>query len=306
MQVQVTFTQGDCTPRSLQTTKKLGSSKFEVFHAQDTLTSTDYAIKLFPHTDTAKICFERECQLLSRLDHPNIVKQFTLKDYVAGGSDALVLEYANYGDFFDLVSKGGFEHDVFIRTYFHQLIEGLEYLHSQGIAHLDLKLDNLLLSKDCTLKITDFEQSQTKGDEALFAKGTNSYRSPELKKRECKNLFAADIYSAGVVLFCFKTRQFPFFESDAKGDQPGEIFNSLFVNNNVEYWENKAKTLHKKSNFFPEDFRVLLNGMLDPNPIKRFTIDQIKANEWYNKPTFVSEGLKSQMAQICKKLAPPR
>lgn len=59
------------------------------------------------------------------------------------------MEYAPYGNFSKLMSKAKIYNDEKLtRTYFHQLVEGLEYLHSQDIAHLDLKFCNLLLGDD--------------------------------------------------------------------------------------------------------------------------------------------------------------
>ncbi|RZJ37213.1 MAG: hypothetical protein EOO18_06165 [Chryseobacterium sp.] len=58
---------------------------------------------------------------------------------------------------FAVTKKGLLSHEMIIRTYFHQLIEGIEYIHSQGVAHLDLKLENIMLGDSFELKIIDLQ-----------------------------------------------------------------------------------------------------------------------------------------------------
>jgi len=199
------------------------------------------------------------------------------------------------------VTKGGLAHEVHMRTYFHQLISGLEYLHSQGIAHLDLKLDNLLLGKDFLLKITDFDQAQIQGEANQVSAGTNSYRAPEVRDQTCSNFFAADVYSIGVILYAFKTRQFPFVEPD--NDINAEMmYYDLFTEKNEEFWKVKSGKINKQADFFTEDFRVLLGGILERDPAKRWTIQDIKNSGWYNKPILSIEGLKFHMDRVCQRL----
>jgi len=304
MNLTVTFASDIDNPRELITTKKIGHGKFEVYHAQGSSASEEYAIKLFPRDDLSKNRYWREKDLLASLDHPHIIKHYPVTDHTIEDfpdCDFLVLDYATHGDFFDIVTKGGLAHEVHMRTYFHQLIVGLEFLHSQAIAHLDLKLENLLMGKDFLLKIIDFDQSQIKGEEKLISGGTSSYRAPEIKDKCCQDMFAADIYSAGIILFAFKTGQFPFVEIE-KERQAKMLYYDLFLENNEEFWELKAQKMGKKSDFFSDDFKALLRGMLDSEPAKRMTIQDIKNSEWYNKPVLSPEGLKFHMSRVCQRI----
>src|SRR5690606_15807167 len=82
-----------------------------------------YVISMINVRDRDTICYQREVKLGS----------------------TILFELAKC-DFYDIYSLEEFRKDqTLIRTYFHQLIEGLEYLHKNGIAHTDLKLENLLL-----------------------------------------------------------------------------------------------------------------------------------------------------------------
>jgi len=298
MKVNVTFQEERCTQKDLTVTKKLGCGKYAVFHVQGPAACEEYAVKVFPKSEVNEACYKKEKDFLASLSHPNIIRHFPVSKHDAE-FDLLIMEYANHGDFFDLVTKGGLTHDVYIRTYFHQLIAGLEYLHQQKTAHLDLKLENLLLGQDFQLKIIDFEQSQSQGEERLTAKGTNSYRAPEIKKKTCTDKFAADIYSAGIVLYAFKACQFPFYEPEHEAEM--EDYN-LFVRHNSEFWKMKTQKMKKKADFFEKDFRDLLKGMLNPDPKKRWTIRDIKNSVWYNKPILGLESLNLHMEKACTEM----
>ena len=71
------------------------------------------------------------------------------------------MEYAPYGDLYNLLASADLSDEHLIHTYFSQLITGLEYLHSHHIAHLDIKPENLLIGHDYRLKIADFDQATT-------------------------------------------------------------------------------------------------------------------------------------------------
>lgn len=91
-------------------------------------------------------------------------------------------------------------------------------MHSRGVSHRDLKLENLLLDSDFNLKICDFGLA-TSGNLAGEKCGTENYMAPEV--RELKALYnpaAADSFSAAVILFVMITQNFPFGSADAVND----------------------------------------------------------------------------------------
>ena len=92
----------------------------------------------------------------------------------------------------------------------------MEYLHSSGVIHKDIKPGNLLLSSDQTLKITDFgvaEEIDTyaKDDTCFIANGTPRFQPPEVASglAEFKGS-AVDVWAAGVTLFNCATGRYPF------------------------------------------------------------------------------------------------
>jgi len=280
----------------------IASGKFPVYHANVVNHQAEYAIKMFPTDQSSTQLYVREKKCLRGLVHPNIIRFISQANLNIQGDDynALVLEYAPFGDFYDLLISGGLNDEYLVRQYFQQLIEGIEYLHSRNIAHFDLKLENLLLGDDFILKITDFDQAQRSKDGSSNFRGTPDYRAPEVINQTCQNTFAADIYSAGIILYLFATRQLPFMEAKQEGQRVIKGYD-FFCENNEKFWWEKAVST-QNTILFDEDFRVLINGMLSENPTERLTLEQIKASNWYNGWTYDEKEFKVQANRMFKKM----
>ena len=104
---------------------------------------------------------ESEYSIAKSAHHPNIVE--TVRLCTHGGRWNHVMEYCCAGELYAVVEKGLFK-DYFKLDdrlcLFKQLLRGVAYLHSHGIAHRDIKLENLLMTSDGHLKITDFGVSE--------------------------------------------------------------------------------------------------------------------------------------------------
>jgi protein-serine/threonine kinase len=98
-----------------------------------------------------------EYTIAKSCEHPNIVESVQLCTH--NGRWNHVMEYCQYGDLHGLVEKQYLKGEDNL-CLFKQLVRGVAYLHSNGIAHRDIKLENLLLDADGHLKITDFGVSE--------------------------------------------------------------------------------------------------------------------------------------------------
>jgi len=298
MELDITYTDGSRATDTLIVTKKLGNGKLFVYEVYSPTRKTNYALKLFPKTKFGVKQYSKE-KLMFPLQHPNIIKRIPI-----ACEDPtfypLLTEFAKNGDFFELVTGGYLSGEVLVRTYFHQLIEGLEYIHSQGIAHLDLKLENLMLGEDFKLKIIDFDQAQSLKDKLISSGGTICYRAPEVIEGTCTDLAAADVYTAGIILFTFMAKQFPFAEKEQDPTHTDINCYSTFVHNNKLFWLGKIRRKNKMNSkaSFTKDYIELLNGMWNVDPDMRFTLKQIKASKWYQGPVLDENMLKIQMKMI--------
>jgi len=289
--------------RSIVVDKKLGAGRFKVYHAQIPFEDKEYALKAFPKDTFSHASYQREKDLTATLCHKNIIKYpsgiqlMGLENYT---NDFIVMEYAPYGTFFDLIINKELTEEKLIRTYFHQLVKGLEHLHSQRITHGDLKLENLLLGNDFQLKITDFDQSQRSDEKIQDFKGTACYRAPEVLEGTREDFFAPDIFSAGVILFAFKAREFPFIEKNV-GAGVKLIHYDLFTDQNQEFWTIKAAE-KRNGEFFSQSFRELINGMLEKEPRRRMSLREVKNSKWFNEPVYSEAELKEKMEKMWERI----
>ena len=89
------------------------------------------------------------------------------------------------------------------------MIETLLYINSKGIAHRDIKLENMLVNSDYVLKFADFGFASFSKDETA-QRGTPIYIAPEIILSLPYDPEKTDVFSTGVVLFAMSTGKFPF------------------------------------------------------------------------------------------------
>ena len=95
---------------------------------------------------------------------------------------------------------------------FKQIVEGIDYMHKKSVAHRDIKLENILLDENNSIKIIDFGFSITMQNDRLLNIfcGTPSYMSPELAIKKDYYGWHADVWALGVLLYVFLCGKFPF------------------------------------------------------------------------------------------------
>jgi serine kinase len=154
----------------------------------------------------------RELQIWPRLCHPNIIKLF--HHFEDARRIYAVLEYAPGGDALRYIQKKGALSSEHAKIWMLQLADAVRYLHHQGVAHRDLKLENLILDAASNIKLCDFGFARECGTTDLSSTycGSKSYAAPEILSGTQYDPRKADIWALGVILFIFVTGKMPFDE----------------------------------------------------------------------------------------------
>lgn len=282
--------------------KPIYTGRNPIYFAKDNESDRQVIIKAFPVKSRINEGYMREKAHLTAVNHPNIIQLLQAVDMANTDFESyeeevsyLVLEHALHGDLFGVISKHGQLPEVLARTLFRQLIEALGWLHRLNVAHLDVKTENILIDANFNLKVIDFDLSQSLDSSFIESKGTPGYRPPELKQGNlCSNLAAIDVYSAAVVLFIMVTGYPPYTEMSRGYDTVYDAYYKLMRSDVNKFWDVHAK--HKGSpNFYSENFKSLVTGMLSENPSDRPSIEEIVNSEWFQGPVLGEEDYNREM-----------
>jgi serine/threonine protein kinase len=177
---------------------------------------------------------------------------------------AIVLEYAGGGELFDFVAETGKFSERVTRSYFHQMMNGLHYMHDKGYAHRDIKPENLLLTMTFVLKIADFGFSCLirghDGTGVLKTKlGTEGYMAPEIALKNYDGR-KTDIFAAGVILFIMYAGNPPFEKATIT-----DPYYKLIKEKRFDVFWN-AHSRKRLPTFFTDSFKDLVQKMISYVP----------------------------------------
>ena len=287
----VTIIEGDIT-QFYEVQKKIGEGAYGKIYKVRNKQSGD--IRAMKQVTKSKIQdmgkFQTEIKILSMLDHPNIVRLFEVieddKYY------NLLEELCTGGELLTRAQKTELKEKDIARI-FYQIISGVAYIHGMGIAHRDLKLENILFSTEnpmSPIKIIDFgfsvfmdknnekskEDKKDKDNENTDPKkfgfkrlkskvGTLYYISPEIIKGNYDE--KCDIWACGVILYILLAGYPPF-----SGNTDKEVYN-LITNLKYDFDKERWKNISKYA-------KELIKNMLTPAK-NRFSAKQVLASKWF-------------------------
>ncbi len=195
--------------------EKLGAGgQGTVYKAKDTKLDRIAVVKVLPPELTAKTAnfkrFEREAQLCSQLDHPNICTIYDFNE--ADGVYYIAMQYVEGKNVRQLVAGRPLEMKSALSIAI-QVCDALAYTHSRNIIHRDIKAGNIMVNEAGQVKVLDFGLAKLIYDDDSIAQsdkhditeigipyGTATYAAPEQAKGE-KADHRADIFSTGVLIY---------------------------------------------------------------------------------------------------------
>ncbi|KAK5855367.1 hypothetical protein PBY51_005470 [Eleginops maclovinus] len=249
--------------------KTLGRGHFAVVKlARHVFTGEKVAVKVIDKTKLDPVArghLFQEVRCMKMVQHPNVVRLYEVIDTAT--KLYLILELGDGGDMYDCIMKheGGLTEEV-AKCYFAQIVHAISYCHRLHVVHRDLKPENVVFfEKQGVVKLTDFGFSNRfqPGKTLNTSCGSLAYSAPEILLGDEYDAPAVDIWSLGVILFMLVCGQPPFQETndsetltmimDCKYTVPPHISHAC---------------------------RDLIARMLQRDPKKRATLEEIGAHEW--------------------------
>ncbi|CAO1636623.1 unnamed protein product [Sympodiomycopsis kandeliae] len=228
------------------------------------LTGVRVAIKQVPKSHSASLT--REIHHHRRLHHSNVMR---LYEVLATESNIwMISELCLGGELYDYLVERGVLPEPEARRIFGQLCLALAYIHSRGIVHRDLKLENVLLDERCNVKLGDFGFTREFEGKRLMETfcGTTGYAAPEMLAGKKYTGEEVDIWSLGIILYALLCGSLP-FDDDDESVMKAKILKGEF----------------ELPPYLSEEARDLVSGILKLDPTQRLSIRGILAHPWFSK-----------------------
>lgn len=199
---------------------------------------------------------EREIRFLSMISHSSFIKIHEIMydpTYIM-----VVMDYCENGNLIEFLNKGitltRYEKMIML----HKILLGIEYLHKRGIAHRDIKLENIVVDANFEPKIIDLGLSHDKASMLNTYCGTPTYIAPELAMNKPYDGYKSDIWSFGVLAHLLLTGRVPFnFVSETK------------------FIRDVRKGELKVENFLGGEFGPVISQCLEIDPMRRPTASEL-------------------------------
>ena len=256
--------------------KTLGKGSYAIVKlCTDKHSNENYAMKIYNKSElkdqVRKRCVNNEIEILKRISHENIIKLIEvieLKEHILIVQELFqgisLSQYYKKNWKSEDLSK---EKEKAYRIILKQIFNAVNYLHNNNIAHLDIKLDNILINKKLEIKIIDFGFAIYDPNRTLnnFFGGTPNYMSPEIVLKRPYVSILSDIWSLGILIFKLFCNEYPF-----KGFTEKDLYNSI------------KKGKFRIKCYVNYDIKKLINSMIVLEPNKRLSCEQLLKNPWFN------------------------
>jgi len=206
--------------------------------------------------------FETEVGIMSTLSHDGLIKYRGSE--VMGGVGFIYMDFVSHPTLFDYINRSGGLSEKDSLNIFSHLVDVVELMHRQGVAHKDLKPENVFIDPAThRIKVIDFGLSLVVSEGELVTQycGSPMYMAPEILNRDPHDARRADIWSLGVVLYQMLVGDSPWSEAESLDD----LLDLVIFEPQVHL-----------PTCLSEPVRSLLASMLTHDPRKRPTVQSIK------------------------------
>lgn len=174
----------------------------------------------------------------------------------------------------------------------HQICSGLDFLHTNGVAHCDLALDNIYVNSDHVIKIGDFDRSVFVGPENLPQQlkvsepPRKTYGAPEMYNNESKrvDLIKTDMWSLGIVFFMLLTKK-PLFDAACADDKGFQLYARVGLRAYLKAMYLEQSAFCKLS----DEMLDLVEGLLNPDPGARLSVKEALQSSWFSASRVTSK-----------------
>ena len=211
----------------------------------------------------------------------------------------MLLEECIHGDLFDYISTNGAIKDQKLLKYmFLQICSGVTAVHTVAQkAHLDLKLENILIGSDEQLKICDFGMAAPINADLVKRQGTETYIAPEIENKRSDETYKgqqADIFSLGVLLWIMHFARPP-FTSSSNNDRMYPL-----LQRKPEIFWKLHPTVKKLTVPVDQDFKNLMESMLNRDlNVRPQIIEEVLVHPYFTKEEGLLDSLTNQWDEGC-------
>ena len=264
--------------------QKIGKGKFSLVRSGiNKETKMTIAIKILSKKNMDKSDMELakiEIDILRIAQHPNIIKLYDVfenEDYIY-----IIMEKCNGGDLLSYFERYEYKlPETKICEIIHKLAMAIYYLHSYGIIHRDLKLDNILmtdLSDKADIRLVDFGVSKIIGDDEKCTEsyGTLSFVAPEILEGKPYDK-SVDLWSLGIIAYTLLCGFLPFDDKYSEREIVRKTIHNP-IPYDINIW-----------GYYSPEAKIFVNGLLQKKPEKRYTIKEVLEHPWIKKMDRVPE-----------------
>ena len=216
----------------------------------------------------------------------------------------LLMENCQGLEIFEFIQKvNGIEDEKILRYIFKEIVKALHQLHRNGVAHRDIKLENVMVTSNYEFKLIDLGMcvplaGKKKDGFNRACKGTPAYMSPEHWHRTAYQGQDADLFALGVSLFVMRMYKYPFDSSTTRktpgGEKADPKYQMLQSSNPQQFWDEFSDVVPPPS----QEFKDLIQVMLQENPKARLTMVDFMGHPWMQGPAATKAEFKQEYFQI--------